>query len=194
MKKLVCGVGVNDGEYKARAGGKISTEYAAWKNMLKRCFVDDHITRSVTYSGCTVSNNFKNYSFFYEWYQDQVKDKSMNFDLDKDLLFKNNKHYSEETCLLIPSYINVALTNRRNARGDYPVGVHYHKPLNKFRAQLNIYGKRVHIGYYEDIFSAFQAYKENRELYIKELAKKYRSSMDVRAYNALMSYVVDIGD
>ena len=41
---------------------------------------------------------------------------------------------------------------------------------------------------------AFRAYKEAKESYIKDLAYKYRHQIDVRAYNALMNYQVEVTD
>ena len=47
---------------------------------------------------------------------------------------------------------------------------------------------------YNDEYSAFCAYKEAKEIKIKEFAEKWKGKIDDRAYNALMNYTVDIDD
>ena len=100
MGKLVWGVGFNDKTRPSRVDGKKVKEYELWTGMLKRCFSEKYQTRQPTYIGCNVSNNFLNYSFFYDWCQEQigfgkVDDKGRYWQLDKDLLFVDNKTYSE---------------------------------------------------------------------------------------------------
>ena len=41
---------------------------------------------------------------------------------------------------------------------------------------------------------AFKAYKQAKESFIKEQAEKWKSQIDIRAYNALMNYEVSIND
>ena len=41
---------------------------------------------------------------------------------------------------------------------------------------------------------AFNAYKQAKENYLKELATKWKDKIDTRAYNALMEYQVEITD
>ena len=41
---------------------------------------------------------------------------------------------------------------------------------------------------------AFNAYKTAKEIYIKELANKWEGKIDIRAYEALMNYAVEITD
>ncbi|BBI90487.1 HNH endonuclease [Tenacibaculum phage PTm1] len=116
--------------------------------------------------------------------------------LDKDLLVKNNKIYSKDTCVFIPNDVNVLITNRRNFRGCLPIGVTTSKNRNKYRSQINIYGKRIGLGYFDTPFDAFNAYKEAKENHIKDIANKYKNEpwMLDKLYNALMTYEVEITD
>ncbi len=41
---------------------------------------------------------------------------------------------------------------------------------------------------------AFSVYKETKEIYVKELAIKWKDSIDERAYLALISFTVNIND
>ena len=111
MSKLVYGVGINDKTRTAFVDGKNVKEYVLWKDMLKRCFSEKYQTRRPTYIGCSVSDNFLNYSYFYDWCQEQIgfgniDEKGCSWHLDKDLLFVGNKVYSENTCVFVPHEIN----------------------------------------------------------------------------------------
>ena len=72
MNKLLYGVGFNDKTKPTWVDGKIVKEYALWQSMLKRCFSEKYQTHKPTYKGCNVSDNFLNYSFFYDWCQEQI--------------------------------------------------------------------------------------------------------------------------
>ena len=55
-------------------------------------------------------------------------------------------------------------------------------------------GRREHLGYFNTEVEAFNAYKAAKEAFIKEQANKWKGEIDGRAYEALMSYTVDIDD
>ena len=143
---------------------------------------------------------FKSYSFFYKWCNRQIgfKNKDENnryWHLDKDLLLKGNKLYGEDTCVFLPSNINVLLTKRANARGSYPIGVSCSNKANKFKAQCNNgHGKIDHVGYFNTQEEAFRAYKKFKECLIKKIANEYKHLLDYRAYQALLNYQVEITD
>ena len=123
MTRLVFGVGINDGKYPAKVNGKTIKEYNLWCGLLERCYCPKLQKKRPTYIGCLVSENFKSYSYFYDWVQKQVGFSEKGFQLDKDLIFKGNKLYSEETCLFLPSQLNSLLTTCRAVRGSLPVGL-----------------------------------------------------------------------
>ena len=192
MKPSMYGVGV--------LGGVISTEersskvYASWNNMLKRCYSTKESAQRSSYEGCYVSNNFCNYQYFKEWYNNQIGHNQDGWDLDKDLLIKGNKVYTEDCCVLLPKEVNNALTQRKTYRGEYPIGVSY-KPLrNQYRARCNRFGKNVHLGWFSTVEDAFSAYKKAKETYLRDLATKWKDKIDHRAYEALMNYQVEITD
>ena len=189
--KLVRGVGYNDGKYKTYdvSSGKHTKEYHLWKGILTRCYI-----KTKFYEDSIVSENFRNYSYFYEWCNRQIGFDQDGFELDKDLLFKGNVVYSEDVCVFLPKEVNNVLTNRKRHRGQYPVGVSYHKASGKFSATCSIGGKSHHLGVYLTVEEAFSVYKETKELYVKELAIKWKDSIDERAYLALISFTVNIND
>ena len=79
-----------------------------------------------TYLGCKVSDNFKHYTYFFEWCQTQIGFEGCDFSLDKDLIYKGNKEYNENNCVFIPIEINNVLTKRQLDRGTFPIGVRKH--------------------------------------------------------------------
>ena len=195
MKKPVCGVGFNDITRPAKVDGKLVKEYKLWHSMLNRCFSEKYQTRYPTYKGCNVSDNFLHYSFFYDWCQEQVgfgkvDENGRYWQLDKDLLFVGNKTYSETTCVFVPNEINLFFNNHGNARGEYPLGVSFHKRIGKYVAQCWVNGKRQHLGYFNTPEEAFAAYKPFKENLCKQLALKWKDEIDERLFNAMMNWQV----
>lgn len=192
MTKLIYGVGFNDGKYPAKVKGKNVKVYDTWRHFLQRCHCPERQRKNPTYIGCQASENFKSYSYFYEWCQNQIGFDQENFQLDKDFLIKGNKLYSEETCLFLPRSLNTLLISCRAARGKLPVGVSAHQ--GKFLARCCTDKLSTHIGVFNSPELAFAAYKEVKEAFIKTQAEKWKALIDPRAYTALMCYEVSITD
>lgn len=192
MKKLVYGVGINDGKYPTRVNGLRTKEYNLWASMLKRCYSVKYHTTHPTYLGCKVSDNFKSYSYFYEWCQNQVGFRGCDFSLDKDLIYKGNKEYNENNCVFIPQELNTLILKNKSIRGLLPIGVT--KNGKNFQAYCSYNGKRKALGTFSTPELAFNAYKTFKESHIKELAEKYKDTIDERAYQALLKYEVHIDD
>ena len=195
----VCGVGILGTKYPSKVNGVKTKEYVLWCHMLERCYSDGFKNKYPTYEGCEVSDNFKSYEYFYEWCHKQigfgVEGNGNPFQLDKDLLIKGNKVYSEDSCVFIPHEINTLLTKRTASRGEHLIGVCWNKTNKAFRAMVNKNkGKQEHLGYFKTEIEAFNAYKQAKESFVKEQADKFKSQIDERAYNTLMNYTVDIID
>lgn len=192
MTKLVCGIGFNDGKYPSWFAGKAPKEYALWSSLLKRCY--SPITHKIrpTYIGCSVSENFKSYSYFYEWVKHQIGFDRENYHLDKDLTLKGNKLYSEETCLFLPRELNALITINRVSRGSLPIGVCANQ--GRFLAQCGYNSTSRYVGRFKTPEEAFQAYKETKETYIRLQAEKWKALIDPRAFATLMGYEVQITD
>ena len=195
----VYGVGILGTKYPSKINGVQTKEYNLWQHMLKRCYSDTLKKRYPTYEGCEVSDNFKSYEYFYEWCHSQIgfgNDGNGNpFQLDKDLLVKGNKVYSENVCVFIPSEINLLLINNTASRGEHLIGVNWSNTNKAFKAQVNKNkGKPEHLGCFKTEIEAFNAYKKAKEAFVKEVAEKWKSQIDERAYNALMKYTVNITD
>ena len=191
----VCGVGILGAKYPSKVNGVKTKEYKLWQSMLERCYSATYQKQRPTYEGCEVSDNFKSYEYFYEWCHKQIGFSNQGWQLDKDLLIKGNKVYSESTCVFIPAEINLVLTKSNKTRGEHLIGVNWDKTNKAFKARVNkSKGKQEHLGYYNTELEAFNAYKQAKESFIKEQANKWKGKIDIRAYNALMNYQVEITD
>ena len=191
----VFGVGIVGAKYSVRVSGVLTKEYELWKSMLKRCYSDKYKKKYPTYIDCKVSDNFLHYEYFYEWCNKQIGFGNEGWHLDKDLLVKGNKVYSEDSCVFIPSELNLLLIKREASRGEHLIGVYWCNTKKAFVTMVNKNkGKREHLGYFNTEIEAFNAYKKAKESFIKEQANKWKGKIDERAYNALMNYTVESDD
>ena len=103
--------------------------------------------------------------------------------LIKDLLIKSNKLYSENTCILLPKEVNLALSVKKSQRGQYLIGVR--KSDKKFLARCCTGTGERRLGAYDTEIEAFNAYKQAKENYLKQLAEKWKDQIDERSFNEL---------
>lgn len=193
--KLVYGVGVNDRKYTTGHGGKPTKEYVLWFTIIQYCYNPKFQAKHHKFIGCLVSDNFLNYSKFHEWCHDQtgfgkIDANGRHWHLDKDILVPDNKIYSENICVFVPKDIMAFFNDRSNARGEWPIGVYFHKPTGKFLAHCNVKGNRQHLGSFNTPEDAHAAYKAFKEALCKELANKWRGQIDERVYDAMMVWSV----
>ena len=195
----VYGVGVIGTKYPTKVNGVHTKEYTLWCSMLQRCYSEAFKKKYLTYDVCEASENFKSYEYFYEWCNKQIGFDNEGWHLDKDLLtkgdIKGNKVYSEDSCVFIPSEINLLLVKREASRGENLIGVSWSKTNKAFVSQVRKNkGKSEWLGSFKTEIEAFNAYKQAKEAFVKEQANKWKSQIDERAYNALMNYEVNIDD
>lgn len=150
-----------------------------WRGIEKRCKVDGHEQKMhPNYIGSR--NNFRDFQDFVEWSITEkgygnIEENGNAWCLDKDILGKGSKIYSEDTCLYIPNRVNVFLTMRTRFRGEYPLGVTWKKANNKFQSQLT-YGKRTYLGLFEDPMEAHRTWQLAKISAGREIAEEYRDS------------------
>ena len=179
LSPSIYGIGVVGTKYLTYECGVQTKEYTLWKNMLERCYSDTYKKKHPTYKDCEVSENFKSFEYFYEWCHSQIGFSNQGWHLDKDLLTEGNKVYSENICVFIPSEINKVLVKREALRGEYLIGVSWHKKGKAFVATVNKNkGKQEHLGSFTTEIEAFNAYKQAKESFIKEQANKWESQID----------------
>lgn len=189
MKPVICGIGYHGSE---DVDCK-SDSYLKWHDMINRCYNAKFHERQPQYKGCTVCEEWLNYSNFKVWY-DQNKVSDMPFDLDKDIVFKGNKVYSPETCCFVPHAINTLFLRTKAARGDFPMGVYYDKDKKKYRAVMSFMGRQIKLGYFDTAELAFNRYKEYKEDFIKDMAEQYKDAIPYKVYEAMINWKIEIDD
>lgn len=189
MEPVMCGIGYRGSDDFERN----SESYFRWHDMLSRCYNAKFHEHQPQYIGCTVCEEWLNYSNFKVWY-DQNKIPGQRMDLDKDILFKGNTVYSPETCCFVPHCINTLFLNCKKCRGDCPLGVHFDKDKGKYRAEMAFMGKSVKLGTFETAEDAFARYKEYKEDFIKDMAELHKNELPDKVYQAMLNWTVEIGD
>ena len=192
------GVGIMDikGENKRNT---MTKEYSLWASMLSRCYSQKFLSRKPSYLGCEVSTYFKTFSNFKNWCNKQIgfkniDEKGIVFALDKDILIKGNKLYSEDTCCFVPQEINAVFGTNKRVRGKYPIGVVKYGKCGKFSWRMKVGDEVVSRNGYKTPEDAFYEYKILKEERLRVLAEKYREQIDVRVYEALMNWKIEITD
>ena len=145
MNKLVYGVGVNDLPYKTQVyeyvtenGGKRIRKhvfrckyYAAWTNMLQRCYGKKYLESNPSYIDASVCSEWLYAAEFKKWMEQQDWQGKC---LDKDIIVPGNKLYSPKTCSFVLQATNSFVVASDASRGDYPIGVNLHKLTGKYQA------------------------------------------------------------
>lgn len=195
-RKLVCGVGINDADYAVTkwetiiADGKKKQKliwmcpfYLTWRNMLKRCYDTKTQEHYPTYIGCSVSDEWLTFSNFRAWMEKQ------NFEgmqLDKDLLFEDNKVYNTDTCVFVSGVVNSFTLDSGASRGEFLIGVNWDKSVGKFKSSCrNPFTKKgEHLGYFACELEAHEAWLTRKLELAYELAA---IQTDQRVAEALIS-------
>ena len=190
------------GEFEIYNGNKHTEVYKVWHDLIKRCYEPYFINKNLTYKDCIICEEWHCFQNFAEWYyKNYYECNNETMELDKDILFKNNKIYSSKTCIFVPHRINSLFVKCNKVRGEYPIGVSYSKRDNILTAQCNILDenrrrKNIHLGEFSlnKPFQAFTAYKNFKENYIKQVADEYKELIPIKLYEALYKYEVEIND
>lgn len=161
---------------------------SVYHNLKARC--RNNLRRYPAYENC--ENRFKDFQNFADWFVSQAGYSSPSMRLDKDLLCRGNRIYSEETCTLLPSDLNRVLMLCKSTRGSLPIGVSAFE--DQFRASMGSAGGNTYLGLARTPEAAFSIYKIAKEARIKSLANMYRASLSDKAYEALLNYRVEITD
>lgn len=189
LAPIMCGIGYRGVLYES---GSIES-YLRWHDMMNRCYNEKFHEKQPQYKGCTVCEEWLNYSNFKVWH-DQNKIAGMKLDLDKDILFKGNMVYSPETVAFVPHEINTLFINGKKNRGDLPLGVHFDKSKGKYRAVMSYMGERKKLGTFDDVNSAFVRYKEYKEDFIKKMAEQYKDIIPYKIYDSMMNWIIETTD
>lgn len=165
-KRLLWGKGINDSDYNVTRSETMNGKrkvlwtcpfYTRWTSMLARCYSSKLHERSPSYVGCSVAEPWLYFSNFRKWMVDQDWEEK---ELDKDLLIRGNKVYSENTCVFISRKINLFISEVEQSRGEFPIGVTFHATRNKFRADCRcvVEERSKHLGFFDNSEEAHLAW------------------------------------
>jgi len=192
--KLVCGVGVNDADYAVNSVGPDGKRrrcpyYEVWSSLLKRAYSPKVHARRPTYIGVTVCKEWHSFMAFRAWMETQDWEGKQ---LDKDIIVPGNKVYSPATCAFVSGEINNLLVDCAAARGEFPVGVDWHRQTKKFSARVRGNGKQRHLGLFTTPEAAHLAWRKAKARVVRTAA---RECDDPRVSTGLLrhSYRIEAG-
>jgi hypothetical protein len=181
----IYGIGfIGVGNYKSRNRSNHTKEYDTWCAMLQRCYDDKLHLRHPSYKECEVIQEWHNFQNFAKWFGENYIE---TYQLDKDLLVKDNKVYSPKTCCFVPQEINLALIKPMNKR-ELPLGVYKHH--NRFVTHIKVGKISTYKGIFSTIIEAVQCYKREKEQQLIDLAIRYKNTISSDTYTALLNYKI----
>lgn len=184
------------GSYSSRdEDGNKTKCYSSWRNIFIRCYDETRLDIFPTYKGCSVNEEVYDFQKFGEWFDvNYYEVEGEKMCLDKDILKKGNKEYSFDTMVFVPERINILFTKSNSVRGEYPIGVTYHKLTNKYCSHLSTLDGNKWLGLFDTVEQAFEIYKKAKEDYIKEVADEYKDRIPHKLYVAMYNWVVEMDD
>jgi hypothetical protein len=154
--------------------------------MLTRAYSHPFLARYPAYSGVTVCEEWHSFMAFRAWMETQDWEGKQ---LDKDIIVPGNKVYSPDTCVFVSSALNNLLTDRAAARGEWPIGVSWHKHRKKLNAYIQEGGKKRHLGSFTCPHEAHMAWRKAKVRIVRDVA---REQDDPRVYAGLLRHAARI--
>lgn len=191
-KPSVRGVGYTGDVVTKESPTRHLKSYIKWSGMIRRCYSGEDKYKN--WHDCSVEGDWLCYANFKEWYDGHGLDETIDYHLDKDILSKGNRMYSQDTCCLVPAELNVLLTNRKNYRGDFAVGVTLKD--GKYVARISKEGHYHELGQFDNEVDAFLCYKKAKEDFIGHKADHYFALglISAKVRNALYNYFIAFED
>lgn len=188
-KPTIYGKGyIGDGKYQGSKKDGTHFVYGIWNNMLARNYDPYTQSKQSAYIGCSVCDEWLCFQNFADWYMNH-QSYGLGYNLDKDLLGRDNRVYSHETCTMLPPELNVMISGSTASKNGMPLGVG--KIDKGYTARLNK-GKegREYLGYYKTPEEAHKVYVEAKERYVKNKALEWANRIEWKAFVALMNWTV----
>lgn len=183
----VKGVGYRGvGPHIASIHGVSTSVDKCWRNLITRTSCEKHKLSHPYHSENSICEDWKCFQTFGDWHIDHYRP---GYEIDKDLLIRDNRHYSPETCVFLPKELNTLIMRGKTGRGEQPPGVFLDKNGYYIAKACGVF-----LGSYGNPDAAFMAYKVYKEKRAKELSFHYKSRLDPRAFDALQEYTVSIDD
>lgn len=183
--KRVFGIGYIGNAKSRNENGIKKKSYTTWFAMLQRCY-KDCFENKTTYKDCFVCDEWLCYENFEKWFDEnyyEIPGEIMN--LDKDILSKNSKIYSPDTCIFVPQQINKYFTKRTPSKEGYPLGVYKNKS-GSYGARAIHTNKRI--GTFKTPEEASNAYKQIKTESLHKTTNEYKEYIPKFIYDILISY------
>jgi len=170
------------GKYSSTTDRKL---YAIWAALIRRCTDAEFKNSNSAYADATLCNEWLNFQKFCKDITAMDNWNTKDFELDKDLRHKRNKHYSPDTCSFVPKIINNVLRDDRRHKGSLPIGLNKRPGTEGYNARVIKNGKTHFLGTYPTIEEAAHARNCAKISYIKSLAKTYKNVIHPEVYKTL---------
>jgi hypothetical protein len=96
-----------EGVYKVKDHREL---YHRWSNMFRKIYTSNTASTINAYGDCEVDKRWYNFQNYARWFYNQFRHPDESYDVDKDLKILGNRIYGPDTCLLIPSVLNTAIS------------------------------------------------------------------------------------
>ena len=190
----ICNVGyIGEGQYKSKDESGVHTEaYRKWHDMIERCYNPSAIKKRHLYKDVIVCEEWFNFQNFAKWY-DENKIDYEDTHLDKDIIGKKSNLYSPNTCCVVPREISMIFTRTpKSHNDDLPVGVlKMPRCISKYIAGICMNGKYIVKSGFDNPDDAFEWYKNQKKLKIRNVAEKYKDILKPNVYETLLNYDID---
>lgn len=177
----VYGVGYTGEEY-PRKGNELV--WSGWQHMMERCY-NKNSSRYKFYGaiGVRVCEEWHNFSNYAKWYYDNCYDIDEPLSVDKDILNRDSKIYSPDTCIIIPRKINQSFPHiTPDGKEKIPV---YRRESGRYRARMNNYN----IGTYDTYDEAVLVYKQALAQKWASLIEGYRGRIPDEIFEVLIKAI-----
>lgn len=155
-----------------------------WRGMLCRVYSEFEKAQRPSTVDLQLHEDWHNFQIFAEWATNQKGYGIEGFEIDKDLLIRNNNLYSPTTCCFLPRKLNTRLPKRYSQSSR----VYYYPKDATFRAYVTdtLGNRKVFTGYSENIV------RLERELFLnnvfKTMALEYKENLSDEAFSRLSDY------
>lgn len=155
--------------------------YTCWSAMSSR------VGRIKEYKDCTISDEWKDFQTFAQWYYSQDRSPYESYHIDKDMLVRGNRHYSKETCCLIPGWINHMISRKQNT-GKYPTCVSFSQ--GKYRGRFNFNGRTYQMKACDTEAEMCKLISDKRRELVNKIADEYERDkiMSPKAIQGFRNY------
>lgn len=174
---------IGEGKYLSKINDIVTPIYAAWRNLLKRCYDESDRYLHPAYEGYEVCKKWHNFQNFGSWWEENWYDVGEGrMHIDKDILGNGSKLYSPETCIFVPQRINmIFMTKSRKDR--LPNGI----KQNTSGTYVAFYNG-VQYGTYKSIEEAISEHDKQKRLHIREVTYDYGNKLPDNVISALLAW------